>query len=676
MEAIILQPNSHSRRLSSRVGTSLKYRPDIDGLRAIAVLSVVGFHSFPGWFKGGFVGVDVFFVISGFLISSLIFTNLEQGTFSYFEFYARRIRRIFPALGVVLAFCLGVGWLWLFPDEYARLGKHVAAGAGFIANVVLWRESGYFDTAAKLKPLLHLWSLGVEEQFYIVWPLLVALFWKGAHKTLLFMGAVLVLSFATSVRLTEVDPVAAFYLPVTRFWELSSGAVLAYVTLFPRRVPAYLHSVVWLRSFQNDVLREISAGTGLIFIVLSVFLLNKVDAFPGWRAMAPTAGAVLLIAVGQQSWIAKKVLAHPVAVFIGLISYPLYLWHWPLLAFVHLVEDYLTANQLRAAIIMADAISLVAAYLTYQFVEKPIRARGASWSAPGLCAAMASVLVLGLVVTFNHGFPGRFAGIGETNFAAIASASEYGKHLVASWRQGTCFLNPEQTAKDFAPDCIHDAASITDHGVLLWGDSHAAHLYRGIESAMGPSADLIQFTAAGCAPLIGVFYTERPHCMEITQYVLDWALQHRPNTVILAGDWPGQPHYRELETTVRKLKTAGVKRVIVIGPVAHFVRNVPDLLLAAIRIGPVPERIVSPLMNKLTDIDDTLRGISERAGAIFVSPLSLMCDAKGCIVALDGQITKIVAWDNAHLTTVGSEYVATKLLAPYLSPDGQIGDRR
>ena len=208
-----------------------KYRADIDGLRAIAVLSVVGFHASPGVVKGGLVGVDIFFVISGFLICSIIFGGLDQGTFSITKFYSRRVRRIFPALIVVLVACYAFGWFVLFPDEFRQLGKHIAAGAAFISNIALWREAGYFDNAAGVKPLLHLWSLGIEEQFYILWPLLLLFISRRGIGLLSFTVFFVVISFAINVLTINTDMVATFYLPLTRMWELLVGSVIAYVML-------------------------------------------------------------------------------------------------------------------------------------------------------------------------------------------------------------------------------------------------------------------------------------------------------------------------------------------------------------------------------------------------------------------------------------------------------------
>ncbi len=205
-----------------------KYRPDIDGLRAVAVLSVVAFHAFPAWMKGGFIGVDVFFVISGFLITTIIFENLDRGTFSFAEFYARRIKRIFPALLLVLVASFAFGWFSLLADEYKQLGKHIAAGAGFVSNLVLWSELGYFDNSAETKPLLHLWSLGIEEQFYIAWPFFLWLAWKRNFSFLTLTILVAFLSFYLNFNGIKKDAVATFYSPQTRFWELLAGSILAW----------------------------------------------------------------------------------------------------------------------------------------------------------------------------------------------------------------------------------------------------------------------------------------------------------------------------------------------------------------------------------------------------------------------------------------------------------------
>jgi peptidoglycan/LPS O-acetylase OafA/YrhL len=371
-----------------------KYRPDIDGLRAIAVLAVLGFHAFPEIVPGGFVGVDVFFVISGFLISSILFANFEQRRFTYSGFYSRRIRRIFPALTVVLIATLAAGWLLLLPDELEQLGRYMAAGSGFVSNLLSWHEAGYFDNASDTKPLLHLWSLGVEEQFYILWPLLIGICWKYRFNFLAITLLVAAASFGINLATASHYPDADFYSPLSRFWELMLGGMLAYFAIHkPRYMPGTKHGH-WL------------ALLGLVTIAAGICLIRGDDAFPGWWALLPTLGAFLVIAAPPTAWVNRYLLANRVMVGIGLISYPLYLWHLPLLAMARIVSAGEPSARLRGALLLA---SMLLAAATYLWVEKPLRFRlSARKSVPILVAASSLTLIAGLVCVLAAGVPGRF----------------------------------------------------------------------------------------------------------------------------------------------------------------------------------------------------------------------------------------------------------------------------
>ncbi len=348
--------------------SAIAYRPDIDGLRATAILPVVLYHAFPSLMPGGFAGVDIFFVIYGFLISGIIFKSLLNEKFSYAEFYGRRIRPIFTALAVVLAVVLIAGWFSALPIDYQQRGKHAAAGAGFVSNFAFWRESGYFD-APEMKPLLHLWSLGIEEQYYIGWPLLLALLWRRARRPLFsVMAGIAVLSFVVNVWEVRRAPTTAFYFPFTRSWELLCGSLLAYVSLFGGGI--VVHSG---RRQPGERISNVLSMAGAAFITSAFVLLNEGRAFPGWWAVLPTAGATLLIAAGPHAWINRTILSHPSMVLVGAISYPLYLWHWPLLSFHNLLGLEWSTEQLRLLKLALMTASFVAAYLTYRWVEMPIR---------------------------------------------------------------------------------------------------------------------------------------------------------------------------------------------------------------------------------------------------------------------------------------------------------------
>lgn len=340
--------------------THPKYRPDIDGLRAVAVLSVVGFHAFPESLKGGFIGVDIFFVISGYLISTIILENLDRNSFSFIEFYSRRIRRIFPALLVTLITSLSFGWFALFPDEYKQLGKHIASGAGFASNFVLWDESGYFDNTAQSKPLLHLWSLGIEEQFYIIWPLLLWIAWRQKLYLAAALGIAGLGSFLLNIKETGIDTVAVFYSPQTRFWELLIGSTLAHVTLRRREELTKL----------ADRYGYLQSLTGVALVSIGLLLISQERAFPGWWAALPTIGSALIISAGAQTWFNNTILSSRILVWFGLISYPLYLWHWPLLSFARIIASEPPPREMRIA---AIALSILLAWLTYRLIERPIR---------------------------------------------------------------------------------------------------------------------------------------------------------------------------------------------------------------------------------------------------------------------------------------------------------------
>lgn len=391
------------------------YRRDIDGLRAVAVLSVLAFHAFPGWVKGGFIGVDIFFVISGYLISGHIFESLEQGRFSLVGFYARRIRRIFPALCLVLVACLAFGWVALLSDEYLQLGKHAAAGAGFISNLVLWQESGYFDNTAATKPLLHLWSLGVEEQFYILWPVLAWAAWRMRVNALAAIVVLAGVSFALNIHFVRSDPVLNFYSPITRFWELLAGAALAQLEREKHGIPRPLSC-------------NIQSAGGCLLLLCGLALTREDAAFPGWWAGLAVLGTVFTISAGPTALINRIVLSNPLFVAVGLISYPLYLWHWPLLSFATLIESNMPTRSIRITLVIS---AFVLATLTYFLVERPLRFGGyRRLKIVGLVTTMALIGVVGLWIYSKEGLPARPAiqGIPAINEQFVGPLWKYTKN--------------------------------------------------------------------------------------------------------------------------------------------------------------------------------------------------------------------------------------------------------
>ncbi len=478
-----------------------KYRPDIDGLRAIAVLSVVVFHAFPEWIPGGFIGVDIFFVISGYLISTIIFENIDKGNFSFPDFYSRRIRRIFPALLLVLTSCYLVGWFTLLADEYMQLGKHMVGGAIFISNFFLWNESGYFDNIADTKPLLHLWSLGIEEQFYIVWPVLLWLTWKRRANFLTITLLIALISFVINIATVYTNPVAAFYSPLSRFWELLIGASLAYIVLDEKDLANH-----WGKS--SDSISII----GLSLFIIGVVLLSKSSIFPGWWALLPTLGGAFLIFAGPNAWVNRNILSNRILVWLGLISFPLYLWHWPLLSFAHIIQNNVSVG-LRFFLVVA---SIGLAWLTYRFVESPIRKGGRNrLKVTTLVLLMIGVGYAGWSANKREGLEFRYRKmivIKPEQLRDLTKWEDKGMYPTGACNPG--FIYPEahicaQTKNNELPDMV------------VFGDSHAFSAYWGISKSFGDAGHnvILIGKGSGCLPLINQPNIE---CRDLIDKQIDW----------------------------------------------------------------------------------------------------------------------------------------------------------
>lgn len=444
---------------------SSEYRPDIDGLRSVAVVSVIFFHAFPSLFPAGFIGVDIFFVISGYLISNILLNNIDQSTFSLAKFYGRRILRLYPALLLVLVFCLALGWLLLLSDEYKQLGKHVVAGITFSSNYSLWQESGYFDSASERKILLHLWSLAIEEQFYLLWPILLWVAWKF-NKVFIFISVAVLASFAANILTISSDLTGAFYLPQYRFWELSVGGVLAYARIRPGSI-----------AIANSL-----SATGFLLLICGFFLIGKDSLFPGWWALLPTLGTGFIIASGNYAWLNRCVLSSKPMVLIGLISYPMYLWHWPLLVFARIYWGHPNTTQL----IIAAGLSIPLAYLTFRFVEIPLRQSTLQFKSKVIRLVFLSALIglAGSYIYLSNGLPKRNIADKQVRIEADLK-----------WT----FWDDKSCAKEFdiSPCQITQNKPIK---VLILGDSHANHLYPGISQNIHSGV----MNIGSCAPLDGI----------------------------------------------------------------------------------------------------------------------------------------------------------------------------
>ncbi|MBN1664448.1 MAG: acyltransferase [Deltaproteobacteria bacterium] len=493
-------------------------------MRAIAVLAVVCFHAFPPLAQGGYAGVDVFFVISGYLISSLIFQETQNHRFRYADFYARRIRRIFPALILVFMACLVLGWFIMFKNEYQLLAKHVVAGAGFILNIVLWRETGYFDGAVAEKPLMHLWSLGIEEQFYIIWPLFIVFLFTRKNKQIILWSllATLSLSFLLNVLFIKFRPAATFYLLPTRLWELCLGAVLAYLTLQGTGIQSLIRVFGSKGTTLNlyKIVPDAVSWLGLLLMMISFLMVGPGKAYPGWWALLPTLGACLLVSAGAGAWINRHILSRNVLVGIGLVSYPLYLWHWSLLSFAHIYFAGTPASAIRIAVVLA---SFLLACITYKLIERPLRSgRAGQVKAAVLCVLMVSVGCLGLNRYVN---PVTNLSFDETAFTIDEPGHEKNRAECRS-------IYP------FAQNSFCQMSNVSGTpSVALIGDSHAKALFGAIRYSLNRhNIDVVLFGRNGCPPFLGIERDHSPTCPESTSRIMEH-VTNNPDIryVILAG---------------------------------------------------------------------------------------------------------------------------------------------
>jgi len=610
---------------------AITYRPDIDGLRAVAVGLVVLFHAWPKWLRSGFIGVDVFFVISGFLITSIILKDLKRREFTIRGFYVRRIRRIFPALITVVLATLAFGWYVLLRQEFNQLGKHIAAAAAFLSNLVLWSEAGYWDNESVTKPLLHLWSLGVEEQFYLVWPVMLALCFRVRFGILAFLALTLTGSFLYGLYATFNHPAEAYFSPVSRFWELASGGLVAYA--MTKRNP--LLPMPWLVS-----------AIGLVLLALgAVFIKGQAD-FPGAWALLPVLGTCALIAAGNTSFINRRLLGNRLMVKIGLVSYPFYLWHWPLLSFGYIIEGEKPHPAMKAALVLA---ALALAFLTYHLIERPVqKAPNRRRAIQGLVVAMACFGVLGMMV--NSGLlHERMQATGVARY--MGALNDLG------------FPDPAMKPLRYHGSLFQQLAGQGRGTTVLIGDSvmeqYAPLVSEGLRDARFDRSSVIFATQGGCPPIEGAVRLPRlryPTCTTSVGDAYRLAASKDVDTVVIAASWYGyfadwqvdvqmpvgdslqtfpartaqQAAYATLEQSIARLVGAGKRVYLILQPPSGNLFD-PRSMITGSRFGEMkPRTDMEPFRVDRFYKDNAaprqrLLQIARATGAIPIDPVDTIC---------------------------------------------------
>jgi peptidoglycan/LPS O-acetylase OafA/YrhL len=629
--------------------THPKYRPDIDGLRAVAIISVVLFHAFRDYFKGGFIGVDIFFVISGFLISTILISSLEKNRYSILQFYIKRIRRIFPALITVMVATILFAWLVLFSDEFERFGRHLTSGIAFVSNIVFWRESGYFDSASETKPLLHFWSLAIEEQFYLFWPILLAFLWKkglGILKLTVFIASV---SFVFNIFIIENHPVAAFFLPITRVWELMAGGVLAYITLH--------------RQALINVNSNVQSVLGFCLLLMGFLFIHEGYGFPGWWALLPTFGTFFIISAGADAWLNRTLLSNKVMLWIGNLSYPMYLWHWPLLSFAYILGNGNVSNTQLACIIL---LTILLSWLTYLFIEKPIRfGQYKAQAIPLLIIIMLSLLGLSLFIQFGKLSPRN-------------NSHELQQFIEA--RNDNVDLQDNFVKVQFNQEKFHHTKSSNPNTTVLIGDSHALQYVPRIDYLLQKQPENLNtiYLAIheGCLPVPGLLqdtsdFSERV-CNSYRDSVITLLKDPNIKTIILAGCWncyliqdekqnnsqmeTNRYAQEPFKTTIlqslkeflvneRKTKTVYLLLDNPIGKVFDPSNYLHGNRLSGFSVSPMKKETHLP--DQQLELRAALLEIANQAGVKVIDPVDSLCRSGVCM-SLDANNAPIYK-DNNHL---------------------------
>ncbi|WP_104203802.1 acyltransferase family protein [Billgrantia saliphila] len=654
----------------------LKYRREIDGLRAVAVIPVILFHAGFSWFSGGYIGVDVFFVISGYLITSLIIADLEKGVFSIARFYERRARRILPALFFVMLCCIPFAWLWMLPSQFRDFSQSFVAISFFSSNILFWIKSGYFSAASEEKPLLHTWSLAVEEQFYLFFPLLLLVVWRLGRNPVYYL--VIIIS-SLSLLLTEwgwrYQPSANFYLLPFRAWELGAGALCA----------------LWLNG-RSQASSSVLSILGLGMVIFPVFFYDKYVPFPSLYALVPVVGTVLIILFGSSSTLVGKWLSMKFMVGVGLISFSAYLWHQPLLAFARIRSLTPPSWEMMAILCIA---SLGLAYITWRFVENPFRNGSVRFMRSR--AKVFAFSIVASTVFFASGVFGHLSG-GIPQRVPEQAAFLAAETSNTNPRRAECHAEPLQTV----PECTYGGREL---GAIVIGDSHAAAVIRSIQYAMDdPDKHVLDWTLASCPTISGIRSLEsgNPRCGEFVEYALNKSREldrdvpifivNRLSSYLLGPNEPyladkaAYPEYylsqhfesrsqAYLDDMARGVvdtacELAEEREVFMFRPFPELKVHVPMHMARSLLFSGQVQRVHIAKAEYLErhrialDIQDRA---AEECGIKIIDPLPYLCTQEGCWGDIDGQP---IYYDDDHLSESGGRSIIPAIRVAFEEKEG------
>lgn len=637
------------------MNSNLAYRADIDILRAVAVIITVAYHAFPVKLQFGIAGVDIFFVISGYLITSILISEIENKEFSISNFYSRRIRRIFPALVTILFFSIVSGYLILMPEEFVNLSKYVISAVSFSTNLLFISEVNYFSSSATTNPLLHLWSLAVEEQFYILWPVALLFMFRLKNENTRFLIMLVLIASSllyamsnTSISIfPRINPETLFYSPLSRAWELLLGSVVLFIQRY--------RSISRIVSKYSAV-NEIGATVGWVVLFVSLAFINGGHGWPNLSTILPVLGAMLIVMFGGFSRISQLLGRVEVVRQVGLISYPLYLWHWVLFAFS---RAYYSAEPSKYEMLFLAFSSLLLAWLTCKYIERPFRSgKLYAKSTKYLTIGMLLISLLGVLIIVLKGIPSRV----PTEVVSLFEKYDPNPY----YRDKLCFLSTTTLdSSNLASECIAQPL-VHQKSIFLWGDSLAAHLYPGLMHSVNLRDDnyvISQVTGTGCS-----FFAENTgslmskNCASLNQFALDSIREHKPDIVIIASRLSKNKtqDYMRIEGVIRKMKNLGIKNLFLVGlpprwnPSIGF--RLADDYKKSQRFSEYLEITSLELESQLA-VDSGLKNIALNNSVFYISILDTLCNQQGCLTKVGNDIPEdLITYDYDHFTKSASEY--------------------
>ncbi len=618
----------------------MKYRSDIDGLRALAVLPVIIFHAGFTLFSGGYVGVDVFFVISGYLITSILFAELEEKRFSIVKFYERRARRILPALFCVLLVTIPFAWWVLLPSDMIDFAQSLVAVSAFSSNFLFWRETGYFAAASELKPLLHTWSLAIEEQYYFIFPLALAFLWRSSFRSVV---GVLALVFFASLSLGHWasinKPDAAFFLLPTRAWELLVGVFCALIL-------RYVKSEIFT---ENHKLANAASALGIALIIYSIFVFDDTVPFPGLPALVPTLGAGLIIVFSRAGTVTYQILSLKPFVWIGLVSYSAYLWHQPVMALVRYQSPTKPSQLVMAGLCI---LTFALAYLSWRFVEHPFRNKSAigprkifAFSAVFILAPLAAGAIFLVSPQLQSIFEKKFT---QQELATLSLLDYVGTpEQIAFYREGACFLTSDHPSMDSFDKEACLSPSDQGRNILLLGNSHAAHWSGALRQL--PDTTILQATSSGCT--FTTAFVGQSRCVDLAEYVYHDSLPKMPtlDAIVLSSRWQ-EDDLAALPDTISLLKEFS-DQVVLVGPTVEYSKPLPELL---VRLGMTESPSISThyTVHERMDLNAKMKKMADDLGFSYVDLIGSLCGDQACVsLTKDGAP---MAFDYGHFTKAGA----------------------